>query len=92
MAAILWALSCTSREVGWLDDRFVLEKRGLMRRISGTGGNSERLLASTEYLRWNNFGLTGNGFAPLTQRRWFIQKMNLNGVSTVAYTSPRTCI
>jgi len=34
MGAILWALSYTSREVGWRDDRFVLEKRGLMRRIN----------------------------------------------------------
>ena len=35
MGGILWALSYTSREVGWRDDRFVLEKHGLMRRISG---------------------------------------------------------
>jgi len=35
MGAIIWALSYTSREVGWRDDRFVLEKAGLMRRISG---------------------------------------------------------
>ncbi len=35
LGAVLWAASYTSREVGWRDDRFVLEKGGLMRRISG---------------------------------------------------------
>ena len=34
MGAILWGLSYTSKEVGWRDDRFVLEKDGLMRKIS----------------------------------------------------------
>ena len=33
MGAVLWALSYTSRKVGWRDDRFVLEKQGLMRKI-----------------------------------------------------------
>lgn len=34
MGAILWGLSYTSKEVGWRDDRFVLEKDGLMRKIN----------------------------------------------------------
>jgi ceramide glucosyltransferase len=34
MGAVLWALSYTSKEVGWRDDRFVLEKDGLMRKIN----------------------------------------------------------
>jgi ceramide glucosyltransferase len=33
MGAVLWALSYTSRKVGWRNDRFVLEKGGLMRKI-----------------------------------------------------------
>jgi ceramide glucosyltransferase len=35
MGAVLWAASYTSRQVGWRDDRFVLEKGGLMRKIDG---------------------------------------------------------
>jgi ceramide glucosyltransferase len=34
LGAVLWLASYTSRKVGWRDDRFVLEKGGLMRRIS----------------------------------------------------------
>jgi ceramide glucosyltransferase len=34
MGAILWAASYLSREVGWRDDRFVLEKDGLMRKVN----------------------------------------------------------
>ena len=34
MGAVLWGLSYTSKEVGWRDDRFVLEKDGLMRKIN----------------------------------------------------------
>ena len=34
MGGVLWVLSYTSRKVGWRDDRFVLEKEGLMRKIS----------------------------------------------------------
>jgi hypothetical protein len=34
MGAILWGLSYTSKEVGWRDDRFVLEKDGVMRKIN----------------------------------------------------------
>lgn len=33
MGAVLWAASYTSRYVGWRDDRFVLEKDGLMRKV-----------------------------------------------------------
>lgn len=33
MGSVLWALSYTSRKVGWRNDRFVLEKGGLMRKI-----------------------------------------------------------
>jgi ceramide glucosyltransferase len=33
MGGVLWALSYTSRRVGWRDDRFVLEKDGLMRKV-----------------------------------------------------------
>ncbi|HWG18903.1 MAG TPA: glycosyltransferase [Terracidiphilus sp.] len=33
LGAVLWAASYTSRRVGWRDDRFVLEKGGLMRKI-----------------------------------------------------------
>ena len=34
MGFVLWALSYSSRKVGWRDDRFVLEKDGLMTRIN----------------------------------------------------------
>lgn len=34
MGFILWALSYTSKQVGWRDDQFVLEKGGLMRKIN----------------------------------------------------------
>jgi ceramide glucosyltransferase len=33
MGAILWLLSYTSRKVGWRNDRFVLAKGGLMRKV-----------------------------------------------------------
>lgn len=33
MGGVLWALSYTSRKVGWRNDRFVLEKGGLMRKV-----------------------------------------------------------
>jgi ceramide glucosyltransferase len=35
MGAVLWVASYTSREVGWRDDRFVLEQGGLMCKING---------------------------------------------------------
>lgn len=37
MGGVLWALSYTSRKVGWRNDRFVLEKGGLMRKIGVVG-------------------------------------------------------
>ncbi len=37
MGSVLWALSYTSRKVGWRNDRFVLEKGGLMRKIGEVG-------------------------------------------------------
>jgi len=33
MGFILWGLSYTSRRLGWRDDRFILEKGGLMRKV-----------------------------------------------------------
>ena len=33
LGSVLWAASYLSRTVGWRDDRFVLQKEGLMRRI-----------------------------------------------------------
>jgi len=33
MGSILWVASYVSRTVGWRDDKFVLQKDGLMRRI-----------------------------------------------------------
>jgi ceramide glucosyltransferase len=40
---VLWVASYTSRKVGWRDDRFVLEKGGLMRKINGSGSGSSRI-------------------------------------------------
>ncbi|MGA3032412.1 MAG: glycosyltransferase [Terracidiphilus sp.] len=34
MGAFVWVASYTSRRVGWRDDRFILEKGGLMRKIA----------------------------------------------------------
>jgi len=45
MGGVLWLASYTSRKVGWRDDRFVLEKGGVMRRISG-GARSAGQIAS----------------------------------------------
>lgn len=38
MGGVLWALSYTSRKVGWRNDRFVLEKHGLMRKVGEVAG------------------------------------------------------
>ncbi len=38
MGGVLWALSYTSRKVGWRNDRFVLQKQGLMRKVGEVAG------------------------------------------------------